>query len=88
MMTIPNEPEILSQQRIYFEYTRERDAQNAKHGGPDHDDNLGILDWGRLISEHLWKSMGAENVATVRRQLVRIGALATAAIESIDRRYE
>ena len=66
----------------------ERQRQDAKWGGPEHDDGHHAGDWHRFVSLRLARvpvlaSNG--NAAEVRRMWVQIAALAVAAAESIDR---
>jgi hypothetical protein len=62
----------------------ERDAQDAKWGGSDHDDEHMPGDWIRFIREHTARADATRGPA-FREQLVRVAALAVAAIESGDR---
>jgi hypothetical protein len=74
---------------IYDEIKAERTVQDAKWGGPSHDDEHVPSDWIRFIEEHAaraceWRS----NMPKFRSQMVRIAALAVAAVESHDRRRD
>jgi len=89
---------------IYDEIREERARQDAKWGGPDHDDGHGASDWVGFIVRHAAKSIRRdvarrahllefadeyspmERPPTVRKQLLRVAALAVAAIESLDRK--
>ena len=63
----------------------ERQRQDAKWGGPEHDDLHSFADWHRFINERLASSAYA-NEARTRKLLIEIAALAVAAAESIDRK--
>lgn len=81
---------------IFVEALAERDRQDEQWGGPAHDDAHTDHDWVRFI---IYQVNHAQNISldarygdlpisdgTVRQRLVKIMALAIAAIESIDRR--
>jgi hypothetical protein len=70
---------------VLADVSAERDAQDAKWGGNDHDDDHVQSDWLHYIREHTNR---AEVCADFRRQMVRVAALAVAAIESYDREAE
>lgn len=76
-----------NREKIYLEITEERNKQDAKWGGPDHDDQHGYLDWLMYIIQHVGKASLAISRATYRYQLIRIAALAVAAVEAFDRRH-
>ena len=63
----------------------ERQRQDAKWGGPEHDDLHSFADWHRFINERLASSAYA-NEARTRKLLIEIAALAVAAAESMDRK--
>ncbi len=63
----------------------ERDAQDAEHGGPVHDDELNERDWVAFIIKHIGRALEAKSAAAGRRQFIRVAALAVAACEWIDR---
>ena len=65
---------------IYDEIKAERERQDAKWGGPAHDDLHSMSEFAQFISQRLW---GHE---TTRKEFVQVAALAVAAIESLDRR--
>lgn len=67
----------------------ERQRQDAKWGGPEHDDGHHAGDWHRFVNLRLARvpvlaSNG--NTAEVRQMWIQIAALAVAAAESIDRK--
>lgn len=70
---------------IYDEIKTERTKQDIEWGGPDHDDTHPIADWVRFIQHHARKSLRTTDVHVRRYALVRVAALAVAAIESLDR---
>lgn len=70
---------------IFEEIEAERIRQDAKWGGPQHDDeHTNPKDWGWFIEQQLWE--GTNNPEKFRQQLVRVAALAVAAIEVEDRK--
>jgi hypothetical protein len=69
----------------------ERKRQDMQWGGPEHDDTHSLFDWDDYIEHQLNKilfleegSVDREKVA--RDALIKVAALAVAAVESIDRR--
>lgn len=62
----------------------ERQAQINKHGGVPNDDRNSLSDWIRWMVEHLAFASRDEHTGT-RQELVRVAALAVAAIEAYDR---
>ncbi len=75
------------QQGIYDEIRDERDRQDKKWGGPSHDDNHSINDFIAFIAKHA--GMASDSFAVTRRkQMIRVAALAVAAIQKIDRECE
>lgn len=81
-MTNKHQSEILS------EVIAERQAQDAEHGGPDYDDCHSPNDWCAILIRHLGLSCSdrAEtDFRRYRRQMVRVAALAVAAVEAHDR---
>jgi hypothetical protein len=70
---------------VLADISAEREAQDAKWGGSDHDDDHADSDWLCYIRKHAARA--EESHAVFRQQMVRIAALAVAAIESFDR-YE
>jgi len=76
-------------QAIFREIETERQCQDATHGGPPHDDTLHANDWLAIVMRHLGLAAGDEAIidaARYRKQLVRVAAVAVAAVESLDRR--
>jgi hypothetical protein len=77
--------------KIIEEIVGERKAQDAKWGGPEHDDHHGPDDWIGFINDKLTKAEEAAEVdetnpdAIFRRRMLQVAALALASIESLDR---
>jgi hypothetical protein len=73
---------------ILQEIQDERILQDHAWGGSEHDDTLSPSDWVAIIVKHLGKSVSYPfNPPLFRTQLVRVAAIAVAAIEAYDR-YE
>lgn len=78
---------------VLHEILDEREHQDAKWGGPTHDDTHSPADFCRFIREHevrAEQALGGEPVREFddfRRQMLRVAALAVAAIESWDREW-
>jgi hypothetical protein len=66
---------------IFNEVVAERARQDARWGGPEHDDGHSEGDWADFIREYAWGDRGAD----FRERMLKIAALAVAAIESHDR---
>ena len=72
---------------LAVEIEAERTRQDAKWGGADHDDEHDVADWVYVILGHVSKSRPTpESGPVFRRQMIRVAALAVAAIESCDRK--
>lgn len=71
--------------QIYKEIDAERDRQDVKWGGPDHDDEHDISDWMGYIHRYTRTGTEKSHDKTTRERLIIIAALAVAAIESHDR---
>lgn len=81
------------------EIEQERKAQDRQWGGPEHDDTNSAWSWILYILSHA-RAGGAQLRGTpakdeirpalrlFRYQMVRVAALAVAAIESVDRAFE
>lgn len=82
---MPNIPAPNGRLKIYLEITDERLRQDAKWGGAEHDDGHSLHDWLDQIEyqhEQAWYN------EEPRTRLVKIAALAVAALESLDRKAE
>jgi hypothetical protein len=67
---------------VFEAIKRERVEQDRQWGGPEHDDEHDEQDWSDFIVHQ------ACAIDFGRERLVKIAALAVAAIESIDRKSE
>lgn len=79
------------QENILREIQQERTHQDALHGGPKKDDQHTPADWVAILARHLGLAVGDAAVIDVvryRRQLIRVAAVAVAAVESLDRRSQ
>lgn len=73
---------------VLLDVEAERVRQDAKWGGPNHDDSHGVADFAQLIEDYAgWArtmaGMGSYDKA--RNRLIQVAALAVACCESIDR---
>lgn len=78
-------------EKILLETARERLRQDAKWGGPAHDDQHSTADFCRWIKNYTgWADQMADGLSwdKTRRRLIQVAALAVAAVESIDRKRE
>jgi len=64
----------------------ERQRQDAKWGGPEHDDTHPISDWQQFISQRAENLVYRGNPERMYELFIEIAALAVAAAESMDRR--
>jgi hypothetical protein len=69
-------------QSILDEIDRERDAQDKQWGGETHDDSHEQYDWLRFI-DYQENRMNSNDY---RERMIKIAALAIAAVESYDRK--
>jgi hypothetical protein len=74
--------------KVLIDIAQERMEQDKKWGGPEHDDKHGHQDWQNFIAYHTWKATQDGTSEQFRKQMVRVAALAVAAIDSEDRRNE
>lgn len=75
--------------RALLDIELERNAQDDQWGGPDHDDDRGHEDWITYIVKQLGKPLiGPWNWLKYRDGMVKVGALALAAIEWTDRHLD
>lgn len=63
----------------------ERIRQDAKHGGPDHDDMHDQGDWLQMLEFSLGEACLSETDTELHKAYVEIAALAIAAAESLNR---
>lgn len=74
---------------VLDEVAAERERQDGKWGGAEHDDQHTVFDFCRYIRNYVgWADqmadMGSPDKA--RRRLIQISAMAVAAVESMDRK--
>lgn len=81
------QPDELKPCQVWHDIQKERESQNAKWGGPSHDDTHTSHDWLAYIIKHAGKAvMWPFDFRVFRIQMVRVAALAVAAIEWCDRK--
>lgn len=73
---------------IFDEIVWERTSQDKKWGGPAHDDTHLESDWCRYIATHNDLALENDSHGHFRKQMIRVAALAVAAIEWYDRKRE
>lgn len=72
---------------VYEEIHDERVIQDKKWGGAGNDDTHSHVDWIAYIVKHGGRAVRHPlDLALFRKQMIRIGALAVAAVEWSDRR--
>lgn len=91
----------MTRESILSEVTAERQRQDGLWGGAAHDDSHDLADWLVILARHVglggWdgspedachktEATGKYDPARYRKQLVRVAAVAVAALESFDRR--
>lgn len=81
-----------AERAIFEEVLAERQRQDERWGGPAHDDTLCADEWTNLLFETTWEAAHACElniqeiaVSRYRQALVKIAALAMAAIAACDR---
>lgn len=75
--------------RVLFDVEKERQRQNDKWGGAEHDDHHTTAEFVQLIEDYAgWaRTMaGMNSLDKARNRLIQVAALAVAAVESIDRK--
>lgn len=78
----------MSQQDILNAIVKHRAEQDIEHGGPAHDDTHSRRDWADFLQNQVSKthaSHPATSVKNYRERLIKIAALAVAALESEER---
>ena len=71
---------------IFKEIEAERVAQDERWGGPEHDDKHGSYDWIAFITRNVGLAVTRPwDAREFRRRMVRVAALAVAAVEWVDR---
>lgn len=79
-------PDLLA---IANDVLQECQRQDEKWGGPEHDDQHTDREWTAIVAEHLGRAgyaISEDDAVGYRRQMVRVAALAVAALEAFDRR--
>lgn len=72
---------------VALEVVAERSRQDAKWGGPEHDDQHGLEDFCAFINQRTADlARGFESSDFARQKMIQIAALAVASIESMDRK--
>ncbi len=71
-----------SMRDVFDEIVRERMAQDEKWGGSDHDIEHSQWDWRHFIRTHGERAVDLD----FRKQMIRVAALAVAAIQAHDLR--
>lgn len=74
-----------SPQSVLQEVVSERAAQDEEWGGPSHDDTHTQFHWTKFIREHADRSVRGQARDDFRQQMIRVAALAVAAVQSFDR---
>lgn len=69
-----------SMRDVFDEIVRERLAQDKKWGGSDHDIEHSEWDWRHFVVTHAHRAMDKN----FRKQMIRVAALAVAAIQAYD----
>lgn len=81
--------------QVLEEVRQEREHQDKKWGGPNHDDKHTPYDWSAFIISYLGESVSEfvnesgrveSRLRTFRYNMIKIAALAIAAVEYVDRR--
>lgn len=80
----PIHPDNPGRVRAIADALLEREYQDKKWGGPSHDDTETEENWVKYITEYA-NAQGRAKDYDFRKRLVKVAALALAAIESIDR---
>lgn len=74
---------------VLAQVAAERGRQDAKWGGPEHDDEHTTADFVLLIQDYAsWARVmaGMDSAEKALRRLIQVAALAVAAVESIERK--
>ena len=78
----------MSEHQVIHDLITERNRQDRKWGGPDHDDTHSVAEFVQIITDYAgWARQMASkgSDAKARRRLIQVAALAVAAVETIDR---
>lgn len=72
---------------VLEEIAEERRRQDAKWGGIQHDENHSANDWIAYIAKHAGAAADGEDPGRFRKQMIRVAALAVAAVQAHDSNY-
>ena len=78
----------IAREYLFFNISSERDRQDVKWGGLEHDKQHTVSDWTRFIHEHAEKANEAASLGDIRQaraRLLEVAALAVAGLEVLDR---
>lgn len=75
-------------EKVFDDIDAERREQNAQWGGEEHDDEHIAAEWCGFIAYQCRQMVKPQGLRKARARMVKIAALAVAAIESFDRRIE
>jgi len=78
-------PEMERRVKIMNDIQAEREYQDRQWGGEDNDDDNTLNDWTNFLFRYTSNAIHAPSEAEQRRQLIKVAALAVAAVESFDR---
>lgn len=85
----------MTQDQILEEIREEREHQDKKWGGPNHDDHHGPYSWASFIITYLGQAVSdtvnevgdsERALRSFRYNMVKVAALAVAAVEVVDRK--
>lgn len=74
----------MTRAEIYKAIDEERAAQDQEHGGTEHDDSHNHHDWIVFVTKHLGRAVTGGRTQFIK-QMIRVAALAVAAIEWASR---
>ena len=74
---------MTNQEKIIMDILSEREYQNIKYGGINHDIKHSMSDWVSIITKHIWKAV-SDDVGQFKLQMIKIAALAISALESYN----
>lgn len=82
-MTDTNNPNV---SRVLLDILKERDRQNEKWGGPEHDDTHGAVAWIAILVNQVSMVKLEDLRGTFYAAMIRVAAVAIAAAESYKRK--
>ena len=80
-----NAPRLSEKHNVLDEIIQERAAQDAQWGGAFHDDSHDLFEWFIYIDKQIRLGRNTSNPIEYESRMVKIAALAVAAIESSRR---